>query len=94
LTSTISESLIKAVVMDLNCNVCGFETRLKNDLAKHVKTMHSGVNDFQCDKCDYQTSTPQRLTIHVNNLHVKVPMKNATMPVLLWLSKYFEGTRE
>jgi uncharacterized ferredoxin-like protein len=71
LTSTISESLIKAVVMDLNCNVCGFETCLKNDLAKHVKTMHSGVNDFQCDKCDYQTSTPQRLTIHVNNLHVK-----------------------
>ena len=43
-----------------SCMMCQFSARQKNDLKKHVDTVHYGIKMFGCDICSYQVSRSKR----------------------------------
>merc|ERR1712223_713656 len=34
------------------CNKCGYITRFRKDVAKHIKLVHDKIKDFVCNECN------------------------------------------
>ena len=54
------------------CDICPFETIIKINLTKHIKSIHLNEKDcYQCNICDYQATYKSNLSRHVKRIHQK-----------------------
>jgi hypothetical protein len=54
------------------CQECDYKCSAKNDLSKHIKTVHRKIKDLQCEECDFKSSTSSGLNIHIKTVHKKI----------------------
>ena len=56
----------------LNCNICGFKTKIKSTLYHHTNGVHRKAwrKTFKCKECDKVLSTKQYLKDHVQVKHL------------------------
>ena len=58
------------------CNVCFANFTKKNNLTRHMTSVHAGKKPFRCDICDYSCSQKGDLNKHVASVHEeKKPFK-------------------
>ncbi len=58
--------------MNFTCYKCNYETKEKNNLKRHIKTVHDKMKDFKCDKCDYVCSSNIDLKRYIKTVHDKI----------------------
>ena len=50
------------------CSQCGYETSLKTELKKHMRTFHTELMS-NCVKCDKNTKQSFGVQHHINSIH-------------------------
>ncbi|XP_035713062.1 gastrula zinc finger protein XlCGF7.1-like [Folsomia candida] len=52
-----------------SCDICGFETKYRNNFNSHVKRVHEGVKKFQCYFCAKKFFDFKDMNSHICRLH-------------------------
>ncbi|XP_069363622.1 zinc finger protein 544-like [Maniola hyperantus] len=53
-----------ALLNRFNCKICPYQTKIKYDLVKHIRT-HTGEKPFCCNICQYKCSRRSNLVVHM-----------------------------
>ncbi|XP_044747393.1 zinc finger transcription factor Trps1-like [Coccinella septempunctata] len=63
-------------IKNCKCPLCDFETNYKEDLALHIKSVHSSI---KCDSCEFVTSEKDNLKQHADSVHFKQRCTDVTI---------------
>ena len=50
------------------CGQCDHQFTCKDNLTKHIKSIHEGVR-YACNQCDHQATRPDSLATHIQSIH-------------------------
>ena len=56
-------------VVGQNCEIFDFSCSLKNNLNRHIMSLHDGQKPFKCNICDYSCSQKKHLRVHIASVH-------------------------
>ena len=59
-------------IRNLQCNVCEFTCKRRNELMRHHRFVHQEAPLSECSFCDYKTKNAQHLRRHIASLHKQV----------------------
>ena len=51
-----------------DCDHCSFKSRYKNNLLKHIETIHKDI-EFPCITCEFKSNRKDNLQRHINTVH-------------------------
>ena len=54
------------------CGVCGYTSRKRSDVIRHVRCVHMKIRDFHCKVCDFKCFGSSSLNQHVKSVHLKI----------------------
>jgi len=54
------------------CGVCGYTSRKRSDVIRHVRCVHMKIRDFHCKHCDFKCFGSSSLNQHVKSVHLKI----------------------
>ncbi|UYV82478.1 hypothetical protein LAZ67_21002387 [Cordylochernes scorpioides] len=54
------------------CKICGYESKLKANVIRHISGKHQKIKGFQCQICGKTQSTKQNSEIHMRTKHLNV----------------------
>ena len=54
-----------------NCEICGKEFGIIQNLNKHIKTVHEKQRDFKCESCGKLFGIKANLRVHIESMHKK-----------------------
>ena len=55
-----------------SCNMCGYLSKKRSDVVRHVKCVHLKIRDFQCKICQHKCFGSSSLNMHIKSVHLKV----------------------
>ena len=55
-----------------SCGVCGYTSRKRSDVIRHVRCVHMKIRDFQCKICKFKCFGSSSLNQHVKSVHLKI----------------------
>ena len=87
-TSSFSKSA-KEKYEVFRCNKCDFDTSEKENLKRHVETVHEGIKTFNCTLCDYEFSKQVYLKTHIESVHEGIKPFKCHICQYETASKYF-----
>ena len=59
-------------IKNLQCNICEFTCKRRNELMRHHRFVHQETPPSECSFCDYKTKNAQHLRRHLASLHKQV----------------------
>ena len=57
---------------DKTCEICKKSFTRKQNVEKHVKTVHENMKDFECNPCEKRFSLKNHLETHFKLVHEKI----------------------
>ena len=63
------DTAVVCVKKEYKCGQCDKAYGRKNDLIKHIKSVHQGMHLHACDHCDYQALELRHLKTHIQSQH-------------------------
>ena len=59
-----------------NCDHCDFASYRKQDLNKHINTVHLELRPFKCKQCDHTALRKYFFMRHIETKHLKLKIRN------------------
>ena len=60
------------LVVDSKCTECGYSSKKRNDVIRHIRSVHMKIRDVHCKLCDYKCFGAGSLNHHVKSVHLKI----------------------
>ena len=57
------------------CDICDKRFGRKEDLTRHIRSIHGPANNFECTICDRRFDTKLYLKAHCDNVHNSAKIK-------------------
>ena len=56
-------------IIAYKCQQCNYQATRKDDLNRHIQSVHKGIKQHSCQQCDYQVARADSLQIHIESIH-------------------------